>query len=193
MDWNAQTARLLVARVMCGCWILISASLLSACSFMDPQSRHIDFAPYDNLSSLPDGTLGVQQSLPMDDFLPPNEKKERIKLGLSQAEARALGCSIGNRFDRGAALAYNFKDEQSRLALHMGIDGPSLSNPSNFEVNKVMVRFTYQFQKPSKTQKDKCLYPSGFQGVLGSAYNEFFVRENYPIWKELRDMGINLK
>lgn len=193
MDWNAQLARLLVARVMCGCWILISASLLSACSFMDPQSQHIAFVPHDDLSTLPDGTYGVQQGLPMDDYLPDQEKKEKVKLGLSQAEARALGCTVGDRFDGGAALAYNFKDEQSRLALHLGIDGPSFSDPGNFEVNKVMIRYTYQFQKPSKTQKARCLYPSGFQGVLGSTYNEFFVRKNYPIWRELRDMGINLK
>lgn len=180
------------------------APLLSACSLLDPQSEHYLSSPHASYSSLPapmSPMSSVEHGLPMEDFYPEAEKKllikeqvrERIQLGLTSAQSHALGCSIRDRFDRSAAVAYNFKDEQTRVALHLDIEGPSLSNPSRLELNKVMFRFTHHFQKPAASQKAKCLYPSGFQGLIGSAYNEFVARDNYTIWHELRDRGINLR
>lgn len=96
------------------------------------------------------------------------------------------GCSIKDRFDRTALMAYNFTDRQSRLSFHMDVDGPRLSAPARLEVNEVMLRFRYKFH-PAENHKEKCLYPSGFQGWGGSTYNEFFVREKDTIRQELMD------
>ncbi|HOO51040.1 MAG TPA: hypothetical protein PLK94_07120 [Alphaproteobacteria bacterium] len=139
----------------------------------------------------------VERGRSLDDFYPENselnKKKNIIKLGLSKNESKALGCDIGDRFDSGAALAYNFTNQKSRLSLHLSVDGPSFSDPGNFEFNSVLVRFTHKFQKPSKGEANNCLFPSQFQGLLGSTYNEIFIRDNYTILDELKDKGLNLK
>lgn len=115
------------------------------------------------------------------------------KLGLSREDSQALGCDIGDRFDRKALLAYNFSDQQSRLALHMNVEGPSFSDPGHFQLNSFAIRFTHKFQKPAQRQKNLCLFPSGFQGLLGSSYHEFFIRNNYTVVDQLKDMGLDLK
>ena len=201
MDWNAQGFDAHRWRVLCGYTILtVMPILLSGCSLGWVPQQNMTSSPgfSTSLSETSDGvtddfTPGVSKGLPMENFLPEREKQEKIRLGLTAAESKALGCSIRDRFDRGAALAYNFKDEQTRLALHLNIEGPSFSDPGRLEVHKVMIRFTHKFQKPSKTEKKKCLYPSGFQGLAGSIYNEFFLRENYTIWHELRDKGLDFR
>jgi hypothetical protein len=139
----------------------------------------------------------VEQGQNIEDFYPENsldnKKKNTIRLGLSRDESKALGCDLGDRFDRGAALAYNFDNQKSRVSLHLSVDGPSFSDPSNLELNSVLLRFTHKFQKPSKSQIKKCQFPSKVQGLFGSLYNEFFVRDNYTILDELKDRGLNLK
>lgn len=141
---------------------------------------------------------GVEQGRPIEELYPEaqdddNPVKKAVRLGLSRDESKALGCSMGDRFDRGAALAYNFSDKQSRVALHLSLSGPSFSDPGRLEVDSVMVRFTHKFQKPSRAQEKKCLFPSQVQGVIGSVYNEFFVRDTYTILDELKDRGLDLK
>lgn len=118
---------------------------------------------------------------------------QKKKLGLSREESQALGCDLGDRFDRKALLAYNFSDQQSRLALHMNVEGPSFSDPGHFQLNSFAIRFTHKFQKPAQRQKNLCLFPSGFQGLLGSSYHEFFIRNNYTVMDELKDMGLDLR
>jgi hypothetical protein len=88
------------------------------------------------------------------------------------------GCSLKDRFDRDAVLAYNFDDNQSRLSLHMATDGAS--------VERVGLRFTYKFQS-YKTRKERCRYQSHFQGLGGSIYNEFFLRQHNTVWDNIRD------
>jgi hypothetical protein len=139
----------------------------------------------------------VEQGRPMEEFLSPEEKKalQKQRLGLSLSEASSLGCGFRDRFDRKAALAYNFSGDQDRLALHMSIHGPSLSDPGRLEVNNLMIRFTHKFQKPAKSEnpKRKCLFPSPYQGMAGSVYNELFVRDNFTVWDELSNRGVDFK
>lgn len=125
---------------------------------------------------------------PLQDNSPALASRERIDASHGfgpQAAAVPKGCGIKDRFDRAAAVAYNFDDNQSRLALHMTVDGFGLGGA---EIEKAMVKFHYKFQ-PIKNRKERCRYPSGFQGLVGSSYNEFFLRENNTVMQELRDMN----
>ena len=182
--------------------LLASLSGLGGCTIGGETSNPYWISGHQNSLALRNmdttGTDEVQQGRPIEEFYPEaiSERKKAskmIRLGLGRSEALALGCGLGDRFDNSAALAYNFDDHQSRLSLHMSVDGPSIGNPTNFEMNSVLVRFTYKFQKPSKTEEARCLYPSRVQGLLGSTYNEFFVRTNYTILDELKDRGLDLK
>lgn len=94
------------------------------------------------------------------------------------------GCSLRDRFDRDGALAYNFSDGQSRLSLHMDMGNVGFGG---VEVDKVMIKFRYKFQDGVSSRKERCRYPSGFQGLIGSGYNEFFLRKNDTVWDALRD------
>ncbi len=93
------------------------------------------------------------------------------------ATAGLKGCRPQDRLDREGTLAYQFgEDEKSRLALHMSIDGPSFSNPARFEVEKIALRYTFKFQE-HKNKKERCLYPSRYQGLIGSTYHELYNRD----------------
>ncbi len=147
-------------------------------------------------------SIDYNHSAQMTEDTTPNDIKEILnnvvetrkkKLGLSREESQAFGCNIGDRFDRKAMFAYNFANQQSRLSLHMNLEGPSLSNPTNLQLNSFLVRFTHKFQKPASRQKTLCLYPSSFQGLIGSGYNELFIRNNYTVMDELKDMGLDLR
>lgn len=100
------------------------------------------------------------------------------------------GCSIKDRFDRKSTLAYNFSDDQSKLALNLSIRGPSLTDPGRLEFRGGEIRFTYQMQKYKKPI-ERCRYASPVQGLVGSAYNEFFLRDNDTIRQELRAKGLD--
>ena len=98
-------------------------------------------------------------------------------------------CSLKDRFDRKETFAYEFAGGQSRLGLDIDIDGLSLGNPAP-EFEGVKLQFRYKFQKPGRREKRHCRYESGFQGLVGSAYNELMLREDYTIWREMDDRGL---
>lgn len=100
------------------------------------------------------------------------------------------GCSIKDRFDREATIAYNFADGQSRIALDLNARGPTLSNPGRMEFKGIQMRFTYKMQKYQKP-KERCLYASPVQGLIGSLYNEFSLRENDTVIQELRAKALD--
>jgi hypothetical protein len=100
------------------------------------------------------------------------------------------GCSIRDRFDRKATLAYNFSDEQSELAFNLNARGPTFDNPTRMEFRGAEIRFTYKMQK-YKTPKERCLYASPFQGLIGSVYNEFSQRKHDTVIQELRAQGLD--
>lgn len=174
-----------VHRVALGLWLLVTAFLVNGCS-MATESAKPSIGRFDFQSSFSEkGTMRQGVPVPNTPSIPTDNDTE--KLGLSESESKALGCNIQDRFDRGATLAYTFDDRKSRVALNLSLDGPSLSNPSRLQVNSVMIRFTHRFQKPLLGKKEKCLMPSNFQGMIGSGYNEFFLRNNFTIWKDLRN------
>lgn len=94
-------------------------------------------------------------------------------------------CSMGDRFDRDMTLAYDFEDGQTRLGLD--VDGLSIDS---MEVSQVTIEFRYRFE-PVKARKERCRYASPVQGLVGSVYNELFVRDRQTIWSELEDRGID--
>lgn len=164
---------------------LLASGLLSGCA-KDPRSFRTPIERLDFNSSA-SSAGGVQQGLTLRDY-DPKFAERRAQLGLSEDQSKALGCNIGDRFDRGATLAYNFSDNQSQLALNLSIEGPQFDDPGHFQFNSVLVRYTHKFSKPpASSRKEKCRFQSSFQGLLGSAYNEFFVRNTYTVWKELRN------
>jgi hypothetical protein len=170
-------------RVALGLGILIMATGLSGCGFVSKTTK----TPIErlDLSSSSSTTGEVQQGLSVADY-DPESLKNPAKVGLSSDESKQLGCKIRDRFDRGATLAYNFDNEQSRLSFHLGLNGPSLGDPTQMEFKSVLVRFTHKFSKPPESKREKCRFQSNFQGLIGSAYNEFFIRNNFTVWQELR-------
>lgn len=171
---------------------------LTGCTFGSVTHDTYFSAPEDSSGVIVPAIHGVEQGRIIEDFYPENlpenkKKKNIIHLGLSRDESKALGCDMGDRFDRGAALAYTFDNKKSRVSLHLSVDGPSFSDPSNLELNSFVLRFTHKFQKPSKSEEKKCLFPSKVQGLFGSVYNEFFIRDKYTILDELKDRGLDLK
>lgn len=92
-------------------------------------------------------------------------------------------CRMKDRFDRSSALSYRFADNQSKLALKLGLDGVT--------VNRAMLRFSYKFQ-PYKSPKERCLYDAPVQGLVGSVYNELIDRKDGTVWQELRAKSANM-
>jgi hypothetical protein len=184
MDCKTWTIARRLNWVALAVWMLGLAFLLCGCSTA-PQSTRTPIERLDFNTPLASSATSVEQGLSPSDYAPETAKNE-AKLGLSEDAAKSLGCNIKDRFDRGAALAYNFDDRQSRLALHLSMEGPSFSDPTRLQLNSMMVRYTHQFSKPPQSKKEKCRVESNFQGVVGSAYNEFFVRNNYTVWQEIR-------
>jgi hypothetical protein len=88
------------------------------------------------------------------------------------------GCSLRDRFDRSAALAYHFKDNQNVLGLKLGISGPA--------VNRAMFRFTHHFQD-KKVKKAHCRKQGPWQGLIPTGVHELAVRDQQTIWQALRD------
>jgi hypothetical protein len=170
-------------RVALGLGILIMATGLSGCGFVSKTTK----TPIERLDlSSSSSVMGeVQQGLTAEDY-DPDSLKNPAKVGLSESESKELGCRIRDRFDRGSTLAYNFDNDQSRLSFHLGINGPSLASPTELEFKSVLVRFTHKFSKPPESKREKCRFQSNFQGLIGSAYNELMVRNNYTVWQELR-------
>jgi hypothetical protein len=101
-------------------------------------------------------------------------------------EAGADGCSIGDRFDHRATLAYNF-DERHQLALNMRVNDDS----GSMGVSRAVVVFRYKFPaaKASRTEQKhaKCRYDSHWQGLVGSTYNELFLRDHNSLWGQIKD------
>ena len=97
-------------------------------------------------------------------------------------------CSLGDRFDRSADLAYDFSDGKSRLALDLDVEGLDWDSVGSFEVNEVMLRYRFRFQGGQKPD-ERCRVASPLQGLIGSVYNELTQREGDTVWKELDDRG----
>jgi hypothetical protein len=99
------------------------------------------------------------------------------KSALSARSQKTARCSIKDRFDRDEVLAYTWGDNR----LGMDVDGLGFSN---FEMEQIKVQYRLKLQ-PYKNRKERCRYPSQWQGLVGTGYNELFVRETDTVWQEL--------
>jgi hypothetical protein len=91
-------------------------------------------------------------------------------------------CSVRQRFDKSYLIAYQWgRTGENKLGLN--IDGVGFDS---MKVEAVTLEYTLRLQ-PWKTKKERCLYDSNWQGMIGSGYNELYVREGQNIWKEFRD------
>jgi hypothetical protein len=154
-------------------FVILCALLLSACGTAGSERMSLA-PPPPAMTFSPDGDTASN-----DVTLASANTLQYIEPSTSLASDPVLGvagCKIKDRFDRSAAIAYHFSDNKSRIALNMGLDGTN--------VNRAMLRFTYKFQ-PIKSKKEKCLYPSRVQGVIGSAYNELVARKDNTVWQAL--------
>lgn len=118
------------------------------------------YAPRPELAGLPAG-LGYE--------------RERVALSAGAAEH---DCSISDRFDRGEVLAYEW--DRSRLGLN--VDGINMDGDGE---QAVKVSYTMRLQ-PEKSPEQRCRYPSAWQGMAGSAYNELVKREDNTVWDQLK-------
>lgn len=104
-----------------------------------------------------------------------------------KAETASAGCSIRSRFDREAVLAYEW-GEGGRSRLALDVDGIGFDQ---FDVEQVKLEYKIRFSA-EPTRKQRCRYASGWQGMLGSGYNEMFLRQNDTVWHELGDLEEDL-
>lgn len=101
------------------------------------------------------------------------------------------GCGFAGRFDNRSALAYNFDDNRSQIGLNMSLNdhGSGMVN-----VSRAVIVFRYKFDRvksPAREEKEKCRYASPWQGLVGSSYNELFLRDHNSLWGEVKDRGLD--
>ncbi len=89
-------------------------------------------------------------------------------------------CRVQDRFDRKAVLAYEWGYER----IGLDVDGVSFDGGDD---SGVRLQYTMNLQR-KKNGKQKCRYSSKWQGLVGSGYNEMFVRQDDTVWEDLRDI-----
>ena len=101
--------------------------------------------------------------------------------------AALAGCNIKDRFDRGAALAYEWGEgRRNRLAFDVGGLKLSPFGGSSAKIDEVKVSFRFKLQN-WESKKEKCRGEANWQGIVGSGYRELFLRENDTVWQQLGD------
>ncbi len=167
--------------------LALCALLTSGCA--GPERRSLSFDP-------PPESSWASTARPAGDlsFIP--GKSEAILLPGDTGEAQPMatlamrGCSIKDRFDRSSTLAYHFNGGQERVELDVSAKGPSFSDPGRFEVKGVAIRFVHKFQN-IKSRKERCRFESPVQGLIGSAYNEIYMRQDDTIMHELNARNLD--
>lgn len=120
-------------------------------------------------------TLISQQHIGGEQALPVNGELGALSLSKK--------CRMKDRFDRKAVLAYEWG--RSRVALD--VDGINLGGGG---AQAVRIEYKIRFQ-PEKPKIQRCRYSSSWQGLIGSGYHEFFVREEDTVWGEIKEMKAN--
>lgn len=100
--------------------------------------------------------------------------------GKRDPDATPYNCRTKDRFDRKVLLAY----EWDRSRLSVDVDGINLRQ---HDLEGVFVQYKLRIQ-PEKPKKLDCRYPSNWQGLIGSGYNELIRREDAKVWKELNGL-----
>lgn len=108
------------------------------------------------------------------------DPRQPAEAAYEKKEPEGRACGVKDRFDREAVLAYEW--DRQRLALD--VDGVELGGDGDFAF-----RLEWKLRlQPEKTKKQKCRYNSAWQGLIGSGYNELFIREEDTVYEEFRDM-----
>ncbi len=128
---------------------------------------------YVKVAAIIDGSNGgVLSPLETQSAIPDNAK--------AQPSLALAGCRLKDRFDRKAVLAYEW--DRSRLALD--VDGVNMGGGGE---KGFRVEYKLRLQ-PEKPKTQRCRYSSKWQGLVGSGYNELFVRESDTVWTEIKDI-----
>jgi hypothetical protein len=113
-----------------------------------------------------------------DPGMPGQDSMEQM--GFTSTQTEEKGCRIKDRFDRGALLAYQWG--QNRVALN--VKGINLDSDG---IEGVKVQYTLKLQD-HKSHKERCKYDSHWQGIVGSSYNELFLRKEDTVWGQVHDI-----
>lgn len=106
-----------------------------------------------------------------------------------KAPTRETDCSIRDMFDRKAMLAYEWGNN-TRSRLSFDVDGVGLDS---LDVEGVKLEYAFRLQ-PEKPKKMGCRYSSQWQGMVGSGYNEMFMRgDNEGARRELNELRNDLE
>ena len=124
-------------------------------------------------------TLVPQQSGPVDIGLDPMLYSDG-PLALSDDE-KPEKCMIHHRFDRDSVLAY----EWDRKRLDFDVDGLNMDGDG---IDAVKLEYTLYLQPKKKDKRSHCRYKSQWQGLIGTGYNEFFIRKEDTFWDEIRSL-----
>ncbi len=153
-------------------YFLVASSLMG-CS-MRPETASLAPPPPEfNPLNTPDPLASIEPAAGM--FM---EKFDDIPaLTLTQKQSITKRCSMKQRFDRKDLVAYEWNNNR----LGFDIDGVGLGSIS-LDGGMLVYKMKLQAIKPKKSN---CRYKSGFQGLVGSGYNEFFRREGNTVWHEL--------
>lgn len=150
---------------------------------LSTQSSHIQYKPHYFSAPMQTDLLNIDTSPIMGNYL---NQDDQVNGGHLPSIALNGGvdvpseCSLHDRFDRKAVVAY----EWGRSRLSLDVDGVSLGGGGERGVH---LKYKIRFQ-PEKTKKQRCRYSSPWQGLVGSGYNELFVRKEDTVWAEIRDV-----
>jgi hypothetical protein len=173
----------IVALVLAGC----SHSTESAQFSMAPPPPAFDpaaeaqFGP-PHITAFSGQSIAFPSTITLSDTGMPGQDAEYYaqRAALTSSTAETKKCSIKDRFDRDALVAYQWR--QNRLGLR--VKGINMEDQGIEEI-----KFEYKLRlQPHKTRKERCRYESGWQGLIGSGYNEMFLREKDTIWNQLDDI-----
>lgn len=83
-------------------------------------------------------------------------------------------CGLGERFDHQALLAYQWG--RNRVGLNVDrVNAKSVDHVKNHEAEEVKMTYRIKLQN-NKGRAENCRYNSSWQGLIGSGYNEFYLR-----------------
>lgn len=147
-----------------------------------PQPPAVDLASYQNQKQSQENITPDQSIITVHQASEDGLTQEvvDIKDAPKTAVAEEKKCSLKDRFDRKAVLAYEW--DRSRLA--MDLDGVNMDMDGNMGIK---VEYRLRFQKWKK-KKERCRYNSKWQGLVGSGYNEMFRRKDDTMWGKIKKM-----
>ncbi len=99
-------------------------------------------------------------------------------VSLNGSEGSGYKCRWKDRLDRKAVIAY----EWDRSRFSMDVDGVNMSGNGEYGMR---VEYKLRLQ-PEKRPRELCRYKSSWQGMIGSGYHEFFVREEDTVWQGIK-------